>query len=158
MHLRKLILLVVIVGSLMGLALFVAGAVASRQPDDRSQIAGVVREYFEGWYAADPAQVARSLHPDMVKRCVDALPGGRQVVHSVTRDVMVEMTRTGGGSKTPPERWNIVVDVLDVSDGIAVARVSSSEYLEYLSLAKCNGQWTIINILWRFQKAVGQPR
>ncbi len=50
------------------------------------------------------------------------------------------------------------MDVLDVSDGIAVARVSSSEYVEYLSLAKCNGQWTIINILWRFQKAVGQPR
>ena len=158
MNLRKMILLGVIVGIVMGLALFVAGAVASRQPDDRAQIASVVRDYFEGWYAADPARVARSLHPDMVKRYVEALPGGREVVQSATRDVMVEMTRAGGGSKTPPERRNIVVAVLDVSEDIAVARASSSEYLEYLGLAKCNGQWTIINILWRFQNAAGQPR
>ncbi len=158
MKLRKMTLLGVIVGIVMGLTLIVAGAVASRQPDDRAQIAGVVRDYFEGWYSADPARVARSLHPDMVKRYVEALPGGREVVQSATRDVMVEMTRAGGGSKTPPERRNIVVAVLDVSDDIAVARASSSEYLEYLSLARCNGQWTIINILWRFQNAAGQPR
>jgi hypothetical protein len=68
------------------------------------------------------------------------------------------MTRGGGGSKLPPESRQIVVDVLDISGDIAVARVSSSEYLEYLSLAKCNGQWAIINILWRFQAGAGGRR
>jgi hypothetical protein len=54
-------------------------------------------------------------------------------------------------------RWTLfgagalIVEVLEVSGDIAVARASSSEYLEYLSLAKCNGQWAIVNILWRFQ-------
>ena len=43
------------------------------------------------------------------------------------------------------------VDVLEVSGDIAIARASWFQYLEYLSLARCNGQWTIINILWRFQ-------
>jgi hypothetical protein len=94
----------------------------------------------------------------MVKRYVDALPGGRQVVHSATRDLMVEMTRAGGGSKVPPEKRSIVVDVLEVSGDIALARASSSEYLEYLSLAKCNGQWAIVNILWRFQSAAARSR
>jgi hypothetical protein len=94
----------------------------------------------------------------MVKRYVDALPGGRQVVQSLTRELMVEMTRAGGGSKVPTESRNIVVDVLEVSGDIAVARASSSEYLEYLSLAKCNDQWRIINILWRFQGSPAQPR
>jgi hypothetical protein len=61
------------------------------------------------------------------------------------------MTRGGGGSKVPPKRRGIAVEVLEVSGDIAVARASSSEYLEYLSLAKCNGQWAIVNILWRFQ-------
>lgn len=80
------------------------------------------------------------------------------MVHTATRDLMVEMTRTGGGSSIPAEQRNVVVEVLEVSGDIAVARASSSEYLEYLSLARCNGQWTIINILWRFQSPPAQPR
>jgi len=71
---------------------------------------------------------------------------------------MVEMTRGGGGSKVPPESRKIAVEVLEVSGDIAVARASSSEYLEYLSLAKCNGQWAIINILWRLQAAGPGPQ
>ena len=126
---------------------------ASEEADDRAQVAGVAHDYFEAWYTADPERMGRALHPDMVKRYVEALPGGRQVVQSVTRDLMVEMTRAGGGSKTPADRRDIGVDVLDVSNDIAIARASSSEYLEYLSLARCNGQWAIINILWRFQDA-----
>jgi len=130
----------------------------SQVPDELDRVAGVVRDYFEGWYSADPERMGRSLHPDMVKRYVDSLPDGRQVVHSVTRDLMVEMTRGGGGSKVPPDRRNIKVKVLEVSGDIAVARASSSEYLEYLSLAKCNGQWKIINILWRFQASPARTR
>jgi hypothetical protein len=144
----------------MGAVLEVVAPVGSANevPDSRAQVAGVVRDYIEGWYTADPGRMERSLHPDMVKRYVDALPAGRQVVHSATRDLMVEMTRAGGGSKVPSENRNIAVDVLDVSADIAVARASSSEYLEYLSLAKCNGQWMIINILWRFQASATRPR
>lgn len=127
-------------------------------PDERAQVAGVVRDYLEGWYTADSERIGRSLHPDMVKRYVDALPTARQFVRSATRDLMVEATRAGGGSKVPPENRNITVDVLDVSADIAVARASSSEYLEYHSLAKCNGEWRIINILWRSQVSAAQPR
>jgi hypothetical protein len=137
----------------LGAALGAASLSSSAQEaqDERGQVAEVVRDYFEGWYTADADRLGRALHPDMVKRYVEALPSGRDVVYSLTRDLMVEMTRAGGGSRTPAERRDIVVDVLEVSGDIAVARASSSEYLEYLSLAKCNGRWAIINILWRFQ-------
>ena len=141
--------LALLVGATVGSASVVAAA--SQPQGERGLVAAVVRDYFEGWYTGDADRVSRALHPDMVKRYVEALPSGRQVVQSATRDLMIEMTRAGGGSKTPPERRNIVVDVLEVSGDIAIARASSFQYLEYLSLARCNGQWTIINILWRFQ-------
>jgi hypothetical protein len=67
----------------------------------------------------------------------------------------------GGGDRlsgVPSENRNITVDVLDVSADIAVARASSSEYLEYHSLANCNGEWRIINILWRSQASAARPR
>ena len=144
----------------LGTTLLVAAqpSVAAEVLDPSVEVAGVARDYFEGWYTADADRMGRALHPDMVKRYVDVFPGGRQVVQSVTRELMVEMTRAGGGAKVPPESRNIAVDVLEVSGDIAVARASSSEYFEYLNLAKCNGRWTIINILWRFQSAPAGPR
>ena len=149
-------LLGLVVGAGLGAAIPVG--FAAEVPDERAEVAAVARDYLEGWYTADADRMGRALHPDMVKRSVDTLPTGRQVVHSLTRTLMVEMTRGGGGSKVPPESRQIVVDVLEVSGDIAVARASSSEYLEYLSLAKCDGQWQFINILWRFQAAAARPR
>ncbi len=120
--------------------------------DERAAIEQAARDYIEGWYAADAARMERALHPDLMKRYVDAMPGGRQVLRNVTRDIMVEMTRAGGGSKTPPEARNIAVKILEVSGDIAVAVASSTEFYDYLSLAKSNGRWVIVNVLWRFQK------
>lgn len=128
------------------------------QGEERTLIEQTARDYIEGWYSADAERMARALHPDMVKRYVDALPGGRQVVHSVTRDIMVEMTSSGGGSKTPLDQRNIAVHVLDISGDIAVVKTTSSEYLDLLSLAKCNGRWVIVNVLWRFQSGAAVPR
>lgn len=149
-------LLGLVVGAGVGVA--TPDSWAAEVPEERTQVAAVARDYLESWYSADPDRMGRALHPDMVKRYVDSLPTGRQVVQSLTRDQMVEMTRGGGGSKVPPESRKIAVDVLEVSGDIAIVRASSSEYLEYLSLAKCNGRWAIINILWRFQASEARPR
>jgi hypothetical protein len=149
MGLMRRVLLGIVVGA--GIAAAAPATWATEVPDERAQVAAVARDYLESWYTADAERMAEVLHADLVKRYVDALPTGKQVVQSLTRELMVEMTRGGGGSKVPPESRKIAADVLEVSGDIAVARASSSEYVEYLSMAKCNGRWQIINILWRFR-------
>jgi len=143
--------------SLMGAFSSLAAPADGDAPDPRAQIEQAARDYLEGWYTADPVRIGRALHPDLVKRYVDSLPSGRQVVHTLSRDQMIEMTRSGGGSKTPAEGRRISVQLLTVSGDIAVAQASSSEYVELLSLAKINGEWSIVNILWRFASP-GPPR
>ena len=140
-------------GVAASLAVAAPASGATEDGAEHEEVAAVARAYLESWYTADPDRMGRALHPDLVKRYVGSLPSGRQVVHSLTREQMIEMTRGGGGSKVPPESREIAVEVLEVSGGIAVARASSSEYIEYLSVASCNGQWSIVNILWRFQGA-----
>jgi len=131
----------------------------AKAADERPLIEQAARDYIEGWYTADAARMERALHPDLMKRSVvDMMPGGRQVLRNVTRDIMVEMTRAGGGSKTVPESRNISVNILEVSGDIAVATASSSEFYDYLSLAKSNGRWVIVNVLWRSQKPPVPPR
>jgi hypothetical protein len=38
---------------------------------------------------------------------------------------------------------------LDIDNDIASVKVVSAEYIDYLQLGKVDGQWVIINILWR---------
>jgi hypothetical protein len=145
--------------AVVALAVVLHGAAASRAAaqaapvadslDARRLIEQAARDYLEGWYAGDTVRVGRALHPDLVKRHIRSLPSGRQVVFSLTRDQMVEMTRFEGGTRTPADRRGVTVRVLGVSGEIAVVEASSVEYVEYLSLARCNGRWVIVNILWR---------
>jgi len=109
-------------------------------------------DYIEGWYEANPERMERALHPDLAKRYALKLPTGRDILQSVSAQAMVEMTRAGGGSKTPKEKRQNEVVVLDIDGDIAAAKTTSADYVDYLQLAKTNGQWKIVNVLWRFRK------
>ena len=40
------------------------------------------------------------------------------------------------------------VTILDASGGIATANALSADYIDYLHLAKIDGEWKIVNVLW----------
>lgn len=61
---------------------------------------------------------------------------------------MVEATRKGGGKAVAPEKRAVKVTVLDVCRGIASVRVDSVAYIDYLHLAKSEGGWKIVNVIW----------
>lgn len=148
---------ILLVTAMFGCAFLTLAAAghAAQAADDRLQIEQTARDYIEGWYTADPVRMARALHPDLIKRYVETLPDGQQVVKSINREQMVELTRTGGGSKTPADRRKISIQVLDISGEIAAVKTISPEYVDLLSLAKIQDHWVILNVLWRFVPASG---
>lgn len=139
-------------------AMFLAMALISftqQVPDtkkDELAVKQAALDYIEGWYEANPERMERALHPDLVKRYVIKLPTGKEILESVSAQAMVEMTRAGGGSKTPKEKQQNEVVVLDIDGDIATAKATSADYVDYLQLAKTNGQWKIVNVLWRLRK------
>ena len=64
---------------------------------------------------------------------------------------MIFGTESGGGKNVPKGTYKIVVEILEKSDTIASV-VTKSEYIDYLHLSKINNKWTIINVLWDFNK------
>jgi hypothetical protein len=46
------------------------------------------------------------------------------------------------------EKRKISVTVLDVMEEIAMVKVLSAMYYDYLQVAKVDGEWKIINVLW----------
>jgi hypothetical protein len=61
--------------------------------------------------------------------------------------MLIEFTRAKMGL-LPEEKRNIEVTVLDVMEDIAAVKVLSAMYYDYLQMAKIEGEWKIINVLW----------
>ena len=122
---------------------------ASELDDDRAAIRRAALDYVEGWYEGDAGRMGRALHPELAKRAYrpDPATGAPRFRHA-TREQMVEATARGGGSDLPAAQRSITVTILDVYREIASARVESYRYVDYLHLARVEGVWQIVNVLW----------
>jgi len=115
---------------------------------EKAAIREAVLNYIGGWYEANPARMEKALDAELVKRYVEKSPTGKSILISIGARAMVDYTRAGGGSKTPKEKRQNEVTILDASGGIATAKALSADYIDYLHLAKIDGQWKIVNVLW----------
>ena len=106
-------------------------------------------DYIEGWYEGSAERMARALHPTLNKVGLRALrPGGKPVLTPIGYSVMVEYAAMGGGTRVPAEKRDISVKILDIYKNIASVKTVSAEFVDYLALAKMDGQWKIVNVLW----------
>ncbi len=108
----------------------------------KALIEQTVRDYFEGWYDADVAQMDRALHPDLVKRSVVS-------ARITTKERMLELTAAGEGRKDGVDR-SLSIRIEDVREDIASVTIESAVYHEYVHLMKTPDGWRIANALWRY--------
>ena len=115
---------------------------------DIKAIHETVEDYYGGWYEANPERMRRCLHANLAKRAIKLDDTGKEYLLHLTKEVMVDATRDGGGSDTPAEKKNWTITILDSYEKIATAKVVSGEYMEYIHLARQEGQWLIVNALY----------
>lgn len=116
-------------------------------------------DYVQGWYEGDVERVRRSLHPELAKRRIlrDQQTGDERFRH-VTQQLLVDLTRQGGGTEVPAGKRYYDVSILDVTGEIASVRAESYEYVDYLHLAISEGRWMIVNVLYLLKAAPdGEP-
>ncbi len=124
-------------------------AVAAQTAADTSGIRGAALDYAEGWYEGSAERMERALHPELVKRIVilDTVSKKAQV-DGMGKTVLVNYTRRGFGTKTPPARRRADVIVYDITGDAAIAKLTMADWVDYLQLGKFDGQWQIVNVLW----------
>lgn len=115
---------------------------------DSAAIRRAALDYIEGWYTADAERMARAVHPDLAKRAVDTDKEGENWLYHSGADGLIRATRRGMGTDVPPEQRRVEVVVLDVYGDMATVRVISTKLVDYMHLAKFNGEWKIVNVLW----------
>ena len=109
-------------------------------------------DYIEGWYEGNAARMESALHPELAKRSVIVdLATGHSRLDSMSAMSLVERTRAGGGTKTPKEKQQKDVTILDRFNNAAIVKIVASDWIDYLEEGKINGEWKIINVLWEIK-------
>jgi len=123
----------------------------AQMPADASAIKQTALDYIEGWYEGNPERMERALHPELAKRIVRSNQQGQSRLDQMSAMTLVLGTRRGGGKNTPKEKQLKEVTILDVFENAASVKVVASDWIDYLHMAKFNGQWVIVNVLWELK-------
>ena len=139
-------------GLLVGLLLILLGPVAHAQSTaDTEAIKATALDYIEGWYEGNSERMERAVHPELAKRIVRTNAEGYSRVDQQSAMTLVLNTRRGGGKNTPKEKQQKDITILDVYENTACVKVVASDWIDYLQIAKANGRWVIINVLWELK-------
>jgi putative lumazine-binding protein len=132
---------------------WVTGVQAQTGPSDadKEAIKQTALDYIEGWYEGNSERMERALHPELAKRIVRTSPEGRSRLDSMSAMTLFEYTKGGGGKSTPKEKQQKDVTILDVFENAGCVKVVASDWVDYLQVAKYNGRWVIVNVLWELK-------
>jgi hypothetical protein len=132
-------------------------ALGAQSAADSAAIRATALDYIDGWYAGDGPRMERALHPELAKRIVMTDAQGRSRLGQQSAMTLVQNTQRGGGKDTPADKRRDEVRILDVYQNAASVRVQASSWVDYLHIAKSNGRWVIVNVLWEMDPAAMGP-
>jgi Putative lumazine-binding len=117
---------------------------------EREAVKQAVLDYVEGVYEVNPARIERSVHPELAKRGFYIRKGesaysGATMTFQQLVDLAGKYNKNGHIPKNAPKD----VVIYDVSDQTATVKLTADWGIDYMHLAKYDGQWKIINVLWQ---------
>ncbi len=145
----KKIIVIFIVLVILIFSLFVL----AENDSEKAAIKNAALDYLEGWYNGDAERMGRALHPEFfTKRGILVNPNtGQMVTPHLNAEMMIGYVKQGGGKSFPREKLKNEVIILDIYKNIATVKAISAQYMDYIHLAKFNGKWMIVNVLWELK-------
>ncbi|MCB9845083.1 MAG: nuclear transport factor 2 family protein [Phycisphaeraceae bacterium] len=124
---------------------------AAQPDDDASAVRQAVLDYVEGIYEGDPSRIERSVRPDLTKLGFQRPGPGAAYgpIGAMTFDQLVNLAATFHASGHIPEDATFDIVVFDVTDQTASVKLTAFWGMDYMHLAKFDGRWQIINVLWQ---------
>lgn len=136
----------------MTFLLAVVPAVAKQETNaDREAVRQAVLDYVEGIYNVQPERIERSVSPNLAKMgfyrppAESAYRPGRSMTFQQLVEISKNFNKDGKLRKDAPK--DIVI--YDVLDQTATAKLTADWGTDYMHLAKVDGKWIIVNILWQ---------
>ena len=123
----------------------------AQQSSDREGVRRAVLDYVEGFYEGDTVKIVRSIRPE-AKKYGFFIPrdSTRYAGEAMSFQEMIDYAKNVKARGRPtPATAPKQVDILDVADQTAAAKLTAWWGIDYLQLAKYDGKWMILHVLWQ---------
>jgi peroxiredoxin len=116
--------------------------------EDSTAIIQTALDYIDGYYSGDAGRVERAIHPDLNKAAPRDLPQtGRTTMNYTTWSGLIELTRAKAGALDDTAR-HIAVKILNVENDVSNVKIISSQFTDYIQVARLDGEWKIVNVMF----------
>jgi predicted RNase H-like nuclease len=133
---------------LVALILAVPAVALAQKTQDTEAVRQAALNYVTAVYESRPELIEQSVHPQLTKHGFMRQSDGTYKQGQMTYAQLIDVARDWNKDR---KRDTSIKDVqvLDVLDQTATARVRASWGIDYMQLAKFDGTWKIINIVWQ---------
>ena len=122
---------------------------ASASSANREAVTRAALDYLEGFYEGDTAKLVRALRPDMFKYGFSRDSTGKYTGMRMTFAEALDFARRVKARNRPANpAWPKKVEVYEVLERTASAKVTAWWGTDYLLLGNQDGQWVISHVLW----------
>lgn len=131
--------------------LMVVPVAAQTNNADREAVRQAVLDYVEGIYNVQPERIERSVSPNLAKlgfyrpAAETAYRPGSKMAFEQLVNIAKSFNKDGKLPKDAPK--DIVI--YDVLDQTASVKLTADWGTDYMHLAKIDGKWMIVNVLWQ---------
>jgi hypothetical protein len=141
----------ILLAMLLTLTSLVPRTVAAQGTADRNGVTRAALDYVEGFYEGDTAKLVRSIRPEVYKYGFDWLKADKRYAGEQMKwdEILGYARRFKEKGRTTPVSAPKKIDLLDVLDQTASAKVTAWWGTDYLLLAKYDGKWMITHVLWQ---------
>lgn len=131
---------------------YAATTVSTENNPEYEAVEAAILDYVEGIYEVDSTRIEKSVHPELRKRGYWFNPKEEAYMDNLdmTFDQLVHLAATWNKSGESANADSPkVIDIYDINSKTASARLTAEWGLDYFHLAKLDGQWRIMNVLWQ---------
>ncbi len=131
----------------------------SQQTNDKDLVYAAIEDYVDALYLVQPDRIKKSVHPELMKKGFWKSKDKTEYDYSgiMTFAQLVELAGTWNVKGTVPKDAIKKIDIYDVQDQTATAKLTAHWGTDYFQLAKFDGKWMIVNILWQGPLQKPQP-
>ena len=123
----------------------------SAQSSDRELVSQAVEDYVDALYLVQPEKITRSVHPGLTKkgywRKTETEPYGPE--QTMTFQQLFDLAGKWNANGKLPKNAPRKIEIFDVQDQTASAKLTAQWGTDYFQLARYNGKWMIVNVLWQ---------
>ena len=136
--------------AVIAIATTAIGAQRFEQNADRKAVERAVLDYVGALYDVKPELVDRGVHLEMAKRGFGRGQDGNYRESTMNFSQLRNLAqRWNAQGRVNPKTAPKEVVVFEVLDKTASAKLVASWGVDYMHLAKYDGEWKIVNVLWQ---------